>query len=553
MSSEAHHWEAKTSNGVPRRRRNRERKDFDGNISVKTLTGRTFTLKVDLSQTIDAVKGLIFEKEGLPLDQQSLILNKDGKSVLLVSGTLADYNVDYESVLSLIPRIRGGGMQISVAVVMQQQITRTFQLKELTSVDKISTLKNKIYQQEGIPLNEQRLVFGVQPLDDDDRTLEGYNIGPQSIVHLYLGPPGDGGPPEDGVPLTAQHPVSTRQTLDVDPIQEDLNVQNQQIPTSALGPSGEEGIPTRAPRPMVQPLDYSTRSDHSNLDVEVQEEQKRLLDKMSRAIQVIEERQHLLDQMLRAIQRGEQEQLIKQRKRWSNHSKKALLFAITLLVTYLGSTSASFSIRDLPFLIAIGASFFTDAALLILVHPIFPVKILPKWGNALVWFSWFLLVLASCFLLVSLNKDYGFAIIPVPLPIIVGFLQQYRLQARLRQQRTNDEGNQDGHIENADRDQGPNEEEEQQFDFMFELSGDIVNCSGFITMASGRYMAGPVNEVGFLFFNTIALGLYLMMVTTVRHVALTPHARHLTILLVILLLATIITASIHAIHGLGKV
>lgn len=78
-------------------------------LYVKTLSGKTISIETDPEESIENLKKKILEKEGVPIDQQRIIFS--GKQLDNLK-TLSDYDIEEDSTLYLVLRLKGGKIKL---------------------------------------------------------------------------------------------------------------------------------------------------------------------------------------------------------------------------------------------------------------------------------------------------------------------------------------------------------------------------------------------------------------------------------------------------------
>jgi ubiquitin C len=145
-------------------------------IFVKTLTGKTITLDVEPSDSIDSVKHQIHEKEGIRPDRQSLHFSC---ATLKDSKTVSHYFIQKESTIHL---ARGFRVRETKQIFIKLEMYGKTIAVEVSRFASIGDVKQQIQDKEGIPRDEQRLIFAGKQWKDVD-TLYDCKIENESTLH----------------------------------------------------------------------------------------------------------------------------------------------------------------------------------------------------------------------------------------------------------------------------------------------------------------------------------------------------------------------------------
>ena len=149
-------------------------------INVEFPSGRKIFINVSPKDDFESVRKIIYDREGIPVDQQRLSFV--GKEVVDNHLPLSEYDNQIELSLQLDVKQQKNEFLLQV----KTRSGKTNIKIEAVSGDTIQDVKMKIMEEIGIPQHQQLLMFNSQEIEDERRSLESYDINSDSIIELVI-------------------------------------------------------------------------------------------------------------------------------------------------------------------------------------------------------------------------------------------------------------------------------------------------------------------------------------------------------------------------------
>jgi len=140
-------------------------------VKVKTTKGTTLELDIDTSDQVESLKLKIHTKEAdlVPSNQRVFYEGKELKD----GHALEEYDIKEDAILDM-------KFQIFVKTLQGRSLVLT-----VKADDTVETIKEMIKEKEGMPLEQQRLIYGGKELRES-MTVADYSMMEGSSVHLVM-------------------------------------------------------------------------------------------------------------------------------------------------------------------------------------------------------------------------------------------------------------------------------------------------------------------------------------------------------------------------------
>ncbi|XP_041058968.1 polyubiquitin-B-like [Carcharodon carcharias] len=148
-------------------------------LRVKFMTGEVIELDIDTSIQVSALKKMIYERTKVPHFRQRLVVQNGNTEELQDSRRLSDYNVSPSHEVMLIVK---NEERMQIFLKNDKGKTSTY---DVLPSESVQDFRARVQRQEGVPANQQRLVYEGKQLEDG-WTLADYNIQSESTIFLLL-------------------------------------------------------------------------------------------------------------------------------------------------------------------------------------------------------------------------------------------------------------------------------------------------------------------------------------------------------------------------------